>query len=132
MRIQCGGRLVSIFSTLLAIRDDKRHRCCVMEWACCRWCQILKGCVSLHEAFAVGNITIWMETQTTNQQQCDHGRWLEANVGQQYRKGSDRLLRLHDVNSTDNNQCSHTTLRERFIDRCCTFVTEKSLNTMVP
>ena len=45
-----------------------------------------------------------METQTTNQQQCDHGRWLEANVGQQYRKGLDRLLRLNDVNSTDNNQ----------------------------
>ena len=27
----------------------------------------------------------WMETQTTNQWQCNHGRWLEANVGQQYR-----------------------------------------------
>ena len=27
---------------------------------------------------------------------CDHGRWLEPNVGQQYRKGPDRLLRLND------------------------------------
>ena len=40
----------------------------------------------------------------TNQRQCDHGQWLEANVGQQYRKGSDRLLHLNDVNSTNNNQ----------------------------
>ena len=29
---------------------------------------------------------------TTNQRQCDHGRWPEANVGQQYRKGLDRLV----------------------------------------
>ena len=40
------------------------------------------------------NITIWMETQTTDQRQCGHGRWLEANVEQQYRKGPDRLLRM--------------------------------------
>ena len=33
-----------------------------------------------------------METQTTNQRQCDHGQWPEANVGQQYRKGPDRLV----------------------------------------
>ena len=33
-----------------------------------------------------------METQTTNQRQCDHGRWPEANVGQQYQKGPDRLV----------------------------------------
>ena len=26
-----------------------------------------------------------VETQMTNQRQCDHGRWPEANVGQQYR-----------------------------------------------
>ena len=26
----------------------------------------------------------WIETQTTNQQQFNHGRWPEANVGQQY------------------------------------------------
>ena len=45
-----------------------------------------------------------METQTTNQWQSDHGRWLEANVGQQYRKGLDRLLCINYVNSTDNNQ----------------------------
>ena len=45
-----------------------------------------------------------METETTNQWQCDHGRWLEANAGQQYRKGPDRMLRLNDVNSTDNKQ----------------------------
>ena len=83
-----------IFSTLPAIRADKRRRCCVMEWACCRWCQILKGCVSLHKASAQAVITIWMDTQTTNQQQCDHGRWLEAKVEQQYREGPDRLLRM--------------------------------------
>ena len=28
----------------------------------------------------------------TNQRQCDHGQWAEANVGQQYRKGLDRLV----------------------------------------
>ena len=33
-----------------------------------------------------------METQTTNQWQCDHGQWPEANVGQQYRKGPDLLV----------------------------------------
>ena len=33
-----------------------------------------------------------METQTTNQQQWNHGRWPEANVGQQYRKGPDSLV----------------------------------------
>ena len=27
-----------------------------------------------------------METQTTNQQQWDHGRWLEAKVEQQYQE----------------------------------------------
>ena len=27
---------------------------------------------------------------TTNQRQFNHGRWPEANVGQQYRKGLDR------------------------------------------
>ena len=26
----------------------------------------------------------WVETQTTNQRQCNHGQWPEANVGQQY------------------------------------------------
>ena len=33
-----------------------------------------------------------VETQATNQQQCDHGRWPEANVGWQYRKGPDRSV----------------------------------------
>ena len=33
-----------------------------------------------------------VETQTTNQQQCNHGRWPEANVGQQYQKGLDCLV----------------------------------------
>ena len=33
-----------------------------------------------------------METQTTNQRQCDHGRWPEAKVRQQYQKGLDRLV----------------------------------------
>ena len=42
----------------------------------------------------LGFIIIWMETQTTNQWQCDHGRWLEAKVEQQHRKGPDRLLRM--------------------------------------
>ena len=28
----------------------------------------------------------------TNQRQCDHRRWPEANVGQQYRKGPDHLV----------------------------------------
>ena len=32
-----------------------------------------------------------VETQTTNQRQCDHDLWPEANVGQQYRKGQDRF-----------------------------------------
>ena len=41
----------------------------------------------------------------TSQQQCDHGQWEEANVGQQYRQGPDRLvLYARDVNSADNNQ----------------------------
>ena len=30
-------------------------------------------------------LTKRVETQTTNQRQCDHGQWPEANVGQQYR-----------------------------------------------
>ena len=33
-----------------------------------------------------------VEAQTTNQRQCDHDIWPEANVGQQYRKGPDRLV----------------------------------------
>ena len=28
----------------------------------------------------------------TNQRQCDHGRWPEANAEQQYRKGADPLV----------------------------------------
>ena len=31
-------------------------------------------------------------TQMTSQRQCNHGLWPEANVGQQYRKGPDRLV----------------------------------------
>ena len=27
----------------------------------------------------------WVETQTTNQRQCNHSRWPEANVGQEFR-----------------------------------------------
>ena len=50
--------------------------------------------ISIHSVFQCSIVTIWMETQTTNQRQCDHGRWLEANVGQQYRKGPDNLLRM--------------------------------------
>ena len=42
--------------------------------------------------------------QTTNQWQCDHCQWLEANVGEQYKKGPDRVICLNDLNSTDNNQ----------------------------
>ena len=33
-----------------------------------------------------------VETQMTSQRQCDDGLWPEANVGQQYRKGPDRLV----------------------------------------
>ena len=33
----------------------------------------------------------WVETQTTHQRQCNHGRRAEANVGQQYRQGPDCL-----------------------------------------
>ena len=33
-----------------------------------------------------------VETQTTNQRQCDHGRWPAANVGQQHQKGPDRFV----------------------------------------
>ena len=29
----------------------------------------------------------WVETQTTNQWQCNHGRWPKANVGQKKNKG---------------------------------------------
>ena len=29
-------------------------------------------------------ITTWVETQTTNQQPYDQGRWPEANTGEQY------------------------------------------------
>ena len=29
----------------------------------------------------------------TNERRCDHGGWLEANVGQQYKQGPDRLVR---------------------------------------
>ena len=47
--------------------------------------------------------TTWVETQTTNQWPYDHGRWPEANAGEQYKQGPDRLLRLYDANSTDNN-----------------------------
>ena len=40
--VQCGGWLTPIFSTLFAIRVDKCHRCCMMEWVC-HWCQIVKA-----------------------------------------------------------------------------------------
>ena len=53
-----------IFSTLFAIRADMRHRCCVMEWACGRWCRIHKGYASLHETLIAINTTSWVETQT--------------------------------------------------------------------
>ena len=33
-----------------------------------------------------------VETQMTNQRQCNHGRWPEANVVQQYRSGPNRLV----------------------------------------
>ena len=33
------------------------------------------------------------EDSTTNQRPCNHGWWPEANVGQQYRKRMDRLVR---------------------------------------
>ena len=38
------------------------------------------------EVFQVLQIVARVEThdQTTNQSQCDHGRWPEANVGQQF------------------------------------------------
>ena len=38
-----------IFSTLFTIRTDMRHRYCVMDWACGRWCRIHKGYANLHE-----------------------------------------------------------------------------------
>ena len=48
--LQCGEWLirVPIFSTLFAIRVDKRHRYCMMEWVC-HWCQIIERCVSPHK-----------------------------------------------------------------------------------
>ena len=78
-----------IFSTLFAIRADMRHRCCVMEWACGRWCRIHKGYASLHETL-IAIITTWVETQTTNQRPYDHGRWPEANAGDSIDK--DRIV----------------------------------------
>ena len=32
-----------------------------------------------------------------NQRQCDHRRWPEANVGQEYRKGPDRLVQQMSI-----------------------------------
>ena len=58
-----------IFSTLFAIRVDKCHRYCTMEWAC-RWCQIVKRYTSLHELILTIHfykLYKWVETQTTNQ-----------------------------------------------------------------
>ena len=47
------------------------------------------------------SLAAWIETQMTNQRQCNHGQWPETNVGQQIWTGS---LSAPDVNSTDNNQ----------------------------
>ena len=33
-----------------------------------------------------------VETQTTNQRQCNHNRWPEVNVGQLYQQGLDHLV----------------------------------------
>ena len=35
-----------------------RHRSCVMEWVCGRWCRIHKGYASLHETFTLFTRTI--------------------------------------------------------------------------
>ena len=67
--IQCGGWLTPIFSTLFAIRVDKRHRCCKMEWAC-RWCRIVERCASLHRLFLIINFLQIIQAggdSTTNQ-----------------------------------------------------------------
>ena len=46
-----------------------------------------------------------METQMTNQQQCNHGRWPQANIGQQYQKGPDLLVhQILAVATTINNE----------------------------
>ena len=50
--IQCGGWLMPIFSTLFAIRIDKCHWYCTMEWAC-RWYRIIKWYMSLHELILI-------------------------------------------------------------------------------
>ena len=47
-----------IFSTLLTIRVDEHHRYCMMEWTCCRWCWVVKGCTSLHEILIIGAVNI--------------------------------------------------------------------------
>ena len=64
--IQCGGWLTPIFSTLFAIRADKRHRYCMMEWAC-RWCRIVKRYTSLHRLILIINFTSgWRLKRQTN------------------------------------------------------------------
>ena len=75
---------------------NKRHRYCMVEWAC-RCCWIVELYMSLHRLILIANQFVcklykWVETQKTNQRQCDHGQWPDASVGQQYRKGKDRLV----------------------------------------
>ena len=57
-----------------------------------------------HTYNKVHEFNTWMETQATNQQQCNHRWWSEANVGQQTASIRTGSFGTPDVNSTDNNQ----------------------------
>ena len=76
------------------IRADKCHRCCVMEWACCRWCRILKGCVSLHKAFAQA-ILYYMDGDLNDKPTAMRSRSMARSQSwTTVYKGPDRLLRM--------------------------------------
>ena len=65
--IQCGGWLRPVFSTLFAIRVNKRHWYRMMEWACC-WCQIVKQHTSLHKLILIINFVRKVEGNSTTMQ----------------------------------------------------------------
>ena len=65
-----------IFSTLLR-SGLKRHRYCMMEWAC-RWCRIVKRYTSLHKLILLMNFcncTNGWRLKRQTKWQCYYGLW---------------------------------------------------------
>ena len=55
-----------------------------------QWMSLFQGCLLgrtplyTYKVLIVDFYNLHIKTQTTNQQQCEHSRWPETNVGQQY------------------------------------------------